>query len=57
MPAAYNSCLRSVKQKGMTKNHAHAVCTSVNAGNIRATRKAERLSKRAEKGHDLGKKK
>jgi hypothetical protein len=35
-----------VKAKGHSTSSAHAICTSANAGNVRATRKKERGGRR-----------
>jgi hypothetical protein len=41
MPAAYKRCVEHVKATDKSKDSAHAICTSVNAGNVRQVRQAE----------------
>jgi len=51
-PAAYDRCVRSVARtvkarRGRTKTQsAHAICTSRNAGNVKAYRARKRRSKK-----------
>jgi hypothetical protein len=45
MPAAYKRCVKHVEAKGKSTSSAHAICTSVNAGNIRRARKEEAKKK------------
>ena len=41
MPEAYKRCVAHVQKKGKSERSAHAICTSVNAGNIKKVRKTE----------------
>lgn len=41
MPAKYKRCVEHVKAKGHSESSSHAICTSVNAGNIKKVRKQE----------------
>ena len=45
MPAKYKRCVSHVKASGKSERSAHAICTSVNAGNIKKVRKAEARKK------------
>lgn len=45
MPAAYKRCVKHVEDKGKSKSSAYAICTSVNAGNIKKVRKQEAKKK------------
>ena len=49
MPAAYKRCVSHVQAKGKSKSSAHAICTSVNAGNIKKVRKTEGRSPKGKK--------
>lgn len=41
MPAKYKRCVAEVMAKKHSKEQAHAICTSVNAGGIKQVRKKE----------------
>jgi len=41
MPAAYKRCVKHVQAQGKSERSSHAICTSVNAGNIKKVRKVE----------------
>lgn len=42
MPEKYKRCVADVQKKGKSKQSAHAICTSVNAGGIKQVRKTEK---------------
>jgi hypothetical protein len=44
MPAAYKRCVKKVQASGKSEQSSHAICTSVNAGNIKKVRKQEARS-------------
>jgi hypothetical protein len=50
MPPAYKRCVKHVEDKGHSTSSAHAICTSVNAGNIAQVRAKERQSHRVKQG-------
>jgi len=46
MPPKYKRCVSHVQATGKSKSSAHAICTSVNAGNIKKVRKQEARRKK-----------
>ena len=42
MPKAYQRCVKKVKAKGYGTSTAHAICTKVNAGNVKKYRRIKR---------------
>ena len=42
MPKKYLSCVRKIMKSGKSKSSAHAICTSVNAGNVKQYRKRKK---------------
>jgi len=46
MPPKYKRCVKHVEDQGKSTRSAHAICTSVNAGNIKKVRKAEARRKK-----------
>ncbi len=42
MPVKYKRCVRKVKAKGHSTSSSHAICTSVNSGNVKQYRKRKK---------------
>lgn len=54
MPAAYKRCVKHVQSKGKSKDSAHAICTSVNAGGVKQVRREESRTRKSSSSSKSG---